>query len=96
MPLVEALSTVNRISIYILQAKYIEVTSKGVRVEKDVRDEVIPADSVVFSIGQAAELEMVDKLRNCAPRVRAVGDCVEAKKIIQAIRTAFFSVMNVV
>jgi pyruvate/2-oxoglutarate dehydrogenase complex dihydrolipoamide dehydrogenase (E3) component len=94
LPLVEALDN-NPNTSYRLETKCVGVTPNGVRVEKDGKEEVIAADSVVFSVGQAPDLETVNKLRNCAPRFCSVGDCVEPKKIIQATRTAFFSAMNI-
>jgi thioredoxin reductase len=94
LPLVEALDN-NPNTSYKLQTKCIGVTPKGVCVERDGKEEVITADSVVFCVGQAPELETVNKLHNCAPRFCVVGDCVEPKKIIQATRTGFFSAMNI-
>jgi 2,4-dienoyl-CoA reductase-like NADH-dependent reductase (Old Yellow Enzyme family)/thioredoxin reductase len=94
LPLVEALDSSPNIS-YRLQTKCVGVTPEGVRVEKDGKEEVMAADSVVFSIGRAPELEAVNRLRNSAPRFCSVGDCVEPKRIIQATRTGFFSAMNI-
>jgi 2,4-dienoyl-CoA reductase-like NADH-dependent reductase (Old Yellow Enzyme family)/thioredoxin reductase len=94
LPLVEALDN-NPNTNYMLKTKCVGVTPKGVCVEKDGKEEVIPADSVVFCVGQASEIEAVNKFCNCAPRFCVVGDCLEPKKIIQATRTGFFSAMNI-
>ena len=94
LPLVEALDNNPRISCS-LQTKCLGVTPEGVRVEKDGKEEIIAADSVVFAVGQASELETANKFRNCAPRFCSVGDCVEPGKIIEATRTAFFGAMNI-
>jgi 2,4-dienoyl-CoA reductase-like NADH-dependent reductase (Old Yellow Enzyme family)/thioredoxin reductase len=94
LPLVEALGN-DPNADYMLFTKCVGVTSEGARLEKDGKEEVIAADSIVFCIGQAPELETVNKVRNSAPRFCSVGDCVEPGKIIQATRTGFFSAMNI-
>ena len=94
LPLVEAVDN-NPNTAYMLQTRCIGVTPEGVRVEKDGKEEIIAADSVVFAVGQASELETANKFRNCAPRFCSVGDCVEPGKIIEATRTAFFGAMNI-
>ena len=94
IPLVEAIDN-NTNATYKLQTKCVGVTPKGVRVEKNGKEEVIAADSVVFSVGQAPELETVEKLRDCATEFYSVGDCVEPQRIMEATRTGFFSAMNI-
>jgi NADPH-dependent 2,4-dienoyl-CoA reductase/sulfur reductase-like enzyme len=94
IPLVEAIDH-NPNTSYKLQTKCIGVTPKGVRVEKDGKEEVIAADSVVFCVGQAPELDTVEKLRDCANEFYSVGDCVEPQRIMEATRTGFFSAMNI-
>lgn len=79
---------------YMLQTKCIEVTAKGVRLEKDGIQEELPADSVIFCTGMEPE-EPSDRLRNAAPIVEVVGDCVKPTRILEAIRGGFFSAMNI-
>jgi 3D (Asp-Asp-Asp) domain-containing protein len=80
---------------YKLQTKCVGVTPRGVRVEKEGKEEIIAVDSVVFSVGQASALETVEKLRDCATEFYSVGDCVEPQRIMEATRTGFFSAMNI-
>jgi pyruvate/2-oxoglutarate dehydrogenase complex dihydrolipoamide dehydrogenase (E3) component len=94
IPLIEAIDN-NPNASYKLQTKCVGVTPKGVRVEKNGKEEVIAADSVVFSVGQAPELETVEKFRDCATEFYSVGDCVEPQRIMEAIRTGFFSAMSI-
>lgn len=94
IPLLEAVDNNPNIS-YRLQTTCVGVTPNGVRVEKDGKEEVITADSVVFSIGQVPELGTVDKLRDCAREFYSVGDCVKPHRIMAATRTGFFSAMNI-
>ena len=85
----------NPSATYRLQTECVGAVPEGVRVRKDGREEVIAADSVVFSVGQASELETVELLRDCAPEFYSVGDCVKPQRIMEAIRTGFFSAMNI-
>jgi len=94
IPLIEAIDN-NPNTNYKLQTKCVGVTPKGVRVEKEGKEEVIAADSVVFTVGQAPELETVEKLRDCATEFYSVGDCVEPQRIMEATRTGFFSAMDI-
>jgi NADPH-dependent 2,4-dienoyl-CoA reductase/sulfur reductase-like enzyme len=94
IPLIEAIDNNPNIT-YKLQTKCVGVTPKGVRVEKDGKEGVIAADSVVFSVGQAPELETVEKLRDCATEFHSVGDCVKPQRIIEATRTGFFSAVSI-
>jgi NADPH-dependent 2,4-dienoyl-CoA reductase/sulfur reductase-like enzyme len=93
-PLVDTIESEPNVS-FKLQTKCMGVDPKGVRVEKDGKQEVIPADTVVFSVGQIPEAETVGKLRNSGRRFCTVGDCVDVKNITQATRTAFFCAMNI-
>ena len=95
LPLVEAIQSNPNITIK-LQTKCMGLEPAGVRLERDGAEEVLAAESIVFSLGRVSELSTVNRLRNCAPRFCSVGDCVEPKKIIQATRTAFFSAMNII
>lgn len=80
---------------YVLRTKCVQVTATGVRVERDGKEDLIAADSVVFCVGQASEEAVVDELRTFGRRFCSVGDCVRPGKIVEATRTGFFSAMNI-
>jgi 2,4-dienoyl-CoA reductase-like NADH-dependent reductase (Old Yellow Enzyme family)/thioredoxin reductase len=94
IPLVEAIDNDPNIS-YKLQTKCVAVTPEGVRLEKDGKEEIMSADSIVFLIGQTPELETVEKFRDCALQFYSVGDCVKPQRIMEATRMGFFSAMNI-
>ncbi len=52
----------------------------------------IPADTVVLALGMTPRSIVVDELRNAAPRVFVVGDCVRPRHIIDAVHEGFHSV----
>ena len=58
-------------------------------------EQVLPADSVIYSVGSKADTEFVDALWDCAPDVVPVGDCVRARSIIDAVREAYFAARNI-
>jgi NADPH-dependent 2,4-dienoyl-CoA reductase/sulfur reductase-like enzyme len=94
IPLIEAIDNNPNIT-YKLQTKCVEVTPRGVRVDKNDVEEVLAADSIVFLVGLAPELETIEKLRDCATEFYSVGDCVKPQRIMEATRTGFFSAMNI-
>ena len=94
IPLIEAIDHHPNVS-YKLQTRCVEALPDGVRVDKNGLEEVLAADSVVFSVGLAPELGSVEKLRDCAPEFYSVGDCVKPQRIMEATRTGFFSAMNI-
>jgi 2,4-dienoyl-CoA reductase-like NADH-dependent reductase (Old Yellow Enzyme family)/thioredoxin reductase len=93
-PLIEAIGNSPNIA-YMLETRCVEVTVEGILVEKSGTVQKVVADSVVFAVGQAPEVETVDKLRDCAVEFYSIGDCVKPQRIAEATRTGFFSAMNI-
>ena len=64
----------------------LEVTSEGVICKDPEGKEVlVPGKSVICAVGQRANRAAVDQLRDCAPIVREIGDCVRPSNITSAI-----------
>ena len=64
----------------------LEVTSEGVICKDPEGKEVlVPGKSVICAVGQRANRTAVDQLRDCAPVVREIGDCVRPSNITSAI-----------
>ena len=64
----------------------LEVTSEGVICKDPEGKEVlVPGKSVICAVGQRANRAAVDQLRDCAPVVREIGDCVRPSNITSAI-----------
>ena len=47
------------------------------------------ADTVVFAVGLTPQRELIEALRDKVPEVYAIGDCVEPRKVINAIWEGF-------
>jgi 2,4-dienoyl-CoA reductase-like NADH-dependent reductase (Old Yellow Enzyme family)/thioredoxin reductase len=55
----------------------------------------LPYDTVVIAVGYRPLTEVVDALRDTAPEVMTIGDCVKPRKVLQAIRTGYDAGMAV-
>ncbi len=56
---------------------------------------LIEADTIVAAVGQRPRYEIVDGLRNTAPEVKFVGDCVRAANIREAIFAGYHAGMDI-
>ena len=76
--------------------KCTEMTDKGVTaVDREGKQTLIEADTIVVAAGYKARSGIVDALRGTAPEFMAIGDCVTPKKILQAVRTGYDAGMAV-
>jgi 2,4-dienoyl-CoA reductase-like NADH-dependent reductase (Old Yellow Enzyme family)/thioredoxin reductase len=75
----------------------------GVRVEKDglvCRDTegnelFFRVDTIIVAAGQRPLREVADSLRDCAPEVMEVGDCVKAGQVTQAVFRGYFAALDI-
>ena len=67
-----------------------EITDKGIIiVDKENKTRTIEADTIVFARGMKPNRELVEALQDRLPEVYAIGDCVEPRKILNAIWEGF-------
>jgi pyruvate/2-oxoglutarate dehydrogenase complex dihydrolipoamide dehydrogenase (E3) component len=66
-------------------------------VNKDNKEEFIPADTVVYALGMAANKESAEKLHAAVKDlpVYEIGDCVCAAKVFDAVRQGFVAAMSI-
>jgi 2-enoate reductase len=69
--------------------KLLEVTGQGILVNSGGTRRELKADSVVLAVGFKPESALRDKLEGKVPELFAVGDCVKARKIINAVWEGF-------
>ena len=55
---------------------------------------LVPGKSVICAVGQRANRTAVDQLRDCAPVVREIGDCVRARTVEYATKEAYYAAVN--
>ncbi|MFA6345623.1 MAG: FAD-dependent oxidoreductase [Syntrophales bacterium] len=65
------------------------ITGGGVNVEREGVAEVVPADTVILAAGYRADPRKIEAFRRAAPEVHAVGDCVRARGIQEAVEEGF-------
>lgn len=56
---------------------------------------LVPGTSIVMAVGQRANAAAVDALRDGAPFVRIVGDCVRPSNILNAIYAAYHAALDI-
>jgi len=70
--------------------KVLEITDKGIVIaDKDGKRSTLEADTVVLGIGFKPNGGLLEILKDKVPEVYAIGDCVEPRKVIDAIWEGF-------
>lgn len=75
--------------------KVLEIKEGGVIAQSEKGTETLTADTIIYSVGQASEKDLVDSLRDCAPEFYSIGDCNTPATIYQANQEAFFAARNI-
>ena len=85
--------------------KYVKVHTclQGLRVTEDGlickdaegKEVLIPGKTVVCAVGQRSNRADVDALRDCAPFVREIGDCVRPSNITNAVYQAYHAALDI-
>lgn len=78
-----------------LGTKAIELTHEGVRGLKGEDPVFLPADTVIYAIGQSPVWAEADALHSCAPEFYMIGDCSIPKNIMQATSMAEAAARNI-
>jgi 2-enoate reductase len=72
------------------ETKILEITDQGIIIsDKYGKKSTLAADSVVLALGLAPERGLLEALTDKVPEVHAIGDCVEPRRVINAIWEAF-------
>ncbi len=73
----------------------VQVMADGILVKKDDHDRFLPAESLVLAAGMRSCNELQEALTGKVTRLYAIGDCVEPRRIINAIWDAFHTVREI-
>jgi 2,4-dienoyl-CoA reductase-like NADH-dependent reductase (Old Yellow Enzyme family)/thioredoxin reductase len=81
-----------------LGAKCLEMHENGIVVEQAGEDKLIPANTVVFSMGMSPNQQEAQQLaKACGERnVFVIGDCVKAGKVGDAVRSGYLAALQIV
>jgi len=72
------------------------ITDEGVRaVRADGEEVLFHADTIVISVGLAPLYSEAEAMRNTAPEVVAIGNCVSAGTVKEAIRAGYDAAINI-
>jgi len=72
----------------VTKAKASRITEAGVVYERDGKEELAEADTVVIATGSKSETALYDALHGALPEVYRIGDCVKARTACEAIEEA--------
>jgi 2,4-dienoyl-CoA reductase (NADPH2) len=71
-------------------AKAVEVTEVGLRIQKEAREELLPADSIVIATGSKSENALAS-LKNLVPELYVIGDANQPRNALEAVREGFLT-----
>ncbi len=81
---------IHRLGIRVMdQIPVKEINKSGVVVEKDGKETLLPADTVVLAIGAAANNDLAEKLKGRVKELHLIGDAHKPRKITEALREGF-------
>ena len=73
----------------ILEAQWKEVVAGGVRIERDSREELVEAESIVLAIGTKPNQELYRRLEGKVSELYLIGDAHTPRNMLAAIHEAF-------
>ncbi|MFC2004771.1 FAD-dependent oxidoreductase [Chloroflexota bacterium] len=73
----------------VTDAKVSEVTKEGIVIQRNSDTEIFNADTVVLAVGMKAEKRLLDDMEGKLPTIHSIGDCVEPRRLINAIWEAY-------
>jgi len=84
------IKTIRRLGVRVIdQCVVKEVNQDGVLVEKEGKETLLPADTVVLALGAEANNELVGQLEGKVKELHVIGDALKPRKITEAVREGF-------
>jgi 2,4-dienoyl-CoA reductase-like NADH-dependent reductase (Old Yellow Enzyme family)/thioredoxin reductase len=82
--------------VIMVNTRCVRITGEGVWIQSEGQDErFLSADSVVLSAGMRSRSKLVDDLQEaCVPETYVIGDCLEARKMGNAIKEGYYTAAN--
>lgn len=73
-----------------------QVTEQGILcTDKEGASRLVPGSTIICALGQRPRADVVEELRDCAPYVAAIGDCVKAATITNAIYQGYHAALDI-
>jgi 2,4-dienoyl-CoA reductase-like NADH-dependent reductase (Old Yellow Enzyme family)/thioredoxin reductase len=74
----------------------VRVTEEGlVCADWEGGEELIKADTVICAVGQRPLRRVAEELRDCAPEICEIGDCVKPGRVTEAVFRGFFAALDI-
>jgi len=73
----------------LLNTRVVRVTSGGAVISTRGKEREIEVDNVVWAVGSAPELEVVEAARDLGMEVKVVGDAVEPRQMLEAVHEGY-------
>lgn len=84
------MKNISRLGVGVIdQARVREVNDRGVVIEREGQESLIPADTVVIAIGSRPVNELAGELKDKVPELHVIGDALKPRKVTEAIREGF-------
>ncbi len=75
--------------------KIVKISEESVTIERDGKQSVLAADTVISSIGYIFENSLAQQLKDCGAQVETLGDCDHVSNLMGAIWKAFESASKI-
>ena len=76
--------------VFRFQSQLARVTERGaVITDQHWREEEIPADTIILSLGFSSDKKAVETLTGLAPDTYVIGDCKKVNSVMQAVHDGF-------
>jgi 2,4-dienoyl-CoA reductase-like NADH-dependent reductase (Old Yellow Enzyme family)/thioredoxin reductase len=79
----------------IVGVEYKKITDKGITVTREGKEELIEADTIVISAGEKPNNGLYGKLYGKVPEIYLVGDCLEPRRLMDAIEDGAFAGLQI-
>jgi NADPH-dependent 2,4-dienoyl-CoA reductase/sulfur reductase-like enzyme len=92
------INEMDKMLTYRIGLKCTAVMPNGVKALSNTnKEELLPADTVIYAVGMRANKEEVEKLRAAVKEVPIyeIGDCVSVAKVFDAVRQGFVAAMSI-
>ena len=70
-------------------AKVTEITPEGVKISTDNMEKLIPADTVIYSVGYRSDAKLFDELYRSGIEIYNIGDSEKVSNVLSAVHSAF-------
>ncbi len=82
-------------TLILTKTPVMRITQEGAEIAENGKLRVLAADTVVLAVGARSDRELLQELESLKIEVRAAGDCLAPRRIVQATSQGFFAGNNI-